>query len=398
MRKAVVSVAVLFALAGCGKEEPAGSDHDAAGFTVLRGAVEFPSVSDWVSPGEGLRRLVPLGDCVLGVGTYANGHRDVAANWAGDATCSALSLDPPAQDDQVALDGPPDQDGRRGGGLAGVVLPWDGGVLIGATGGLARRSPDGTVARLATLPFDDSAASPDAPGREAMATSITRAGNRILVVGNGSEPATVYVSDDGGATVRGVALPQAPGAEHPDQPRLLAADGDTVVATGYGGFWLTTWRSTDGGGTWTAARQPLPRTEPGGPGEWEIHLLLRAGTAWHVLGAVRDPHGPDRPLWLTSRDGVAWTPRDTAAMGEGGIVAATVDRAGDLVLVGVRDQAGKYSPDSRATYCGVVWAGPVGGPFDRGELGCTEHPPTATATLADGRVLIAGNRDIWVRR
>jgi hypothetical protein len=400
-RTGVLSVAVLLVLAGCGEEERAGSNQDAAGFTVLRAAVEFPSVSDWVPPGEGLRLLVPLGDCVLGVGSYANGHRTVAANWAGDATCSRLSLDPPARDDEVAPDSTPDHDGWRGGGLAGVVLPWHGGVLIGASNGLTRRLPDGTAEPLAVLPFDRGDSSPDAPDRSPRATSAVRVGDRLLVVGNGSEPATVYVSDDGGATVRGVALPQAPGAEQPDQPRLLATDsgetGKTVVATGYGGTWLTTWRSTDGGGTWTAARQPLPRTAPDEPGEWEIHLLLRAGTAWHVLGAVRDPRAPDRPLWLTSDDGVAWTPRDTTAMGEGGIVAATVDKAGDLVLVGVRDQATGYSPDSRATYCGVVWTGPVGGPFERGELDCTEHPPTATATLADGRVLIAGNRDLWVR-
>lgn len=385
----ILAVSLLLLLGACGDEPDASSNQDAAGFTVLRDAVEFPSVSDWVAPGQGLRQLVPLGDCVLGVGSYANGRRNVGANWAGNADCTQLSLDPPARDDQVA-DGPPDRDGWAGGGLSGVVLPWDGGVLIGAGEAFARRMPDGTTEPLATIPFDDTGRSPEATS-DARTTGITRSGNRILVVGNGSGPATVYVSDDAGATVRGIALPQAPGATSPDQPHLVAADGADVVATGYGGDWLTTWHSTDDGETWTAARL---RT---GPEQWLVRVVLKVGTTWHAVGSVTNPKGPDRPLWLSSQDGTTWAPRDTSAMGEGGVVAATVDRAGALVLVGVRDQVGKYSPGARATYCGVVWAGAAGGPFDRGELDCNEHPPSAVAALADGRVLIAGNRDLWVR-
>jgi hypothetical protein len=387
--RGLLVVALLLLLAACGDEPDAGSNQDAAGFTVVRNAVEFPSVSDWVSPGQGLRQLVPLGDCVLGVGTYANGQRDVGANWTGDATCTKLALDPAPRDDQVA-DGPPDRDGWTGGGVNGVVLPWDDGVLIGASESFERRTEDGATEPLATIPFDATNRSPEAT-RDPAATAITRSGDRILVVGNGTGPATVYASDDAGVTVRGIALPQAPGATTPDQPYLVAAAGADVVATGYGGDWLTTWHSTDGGTTWTAARL---RT---GPDQWLLTALLKVGTTWHAVGTVNNPKGPDRPLWLSSQDGTTWAARDTTAMGEGGIVAATVDQAGALVLVGVRDQVGKYSPGERETYCGVVWTGAAGGPFDRGELDCTEFPPSATVTLADGRVLIAGNRDLWVR-
>ncbi|GAB1513518.1 beta propeller repeat protein [Actinophytocola sp. KF-1] len=390
----VLVAALLLLLTACGdrpdagSNQNAGSNQDAAGFTVLRRAVEFPSVSDWIPPGQGLRQLVPLGGCVLGVGTYANGQRNVGANWTGNAGCTRLSIDPAPRDDQVA-DGPPERDGWAGGGLSGVVLPWDDGTLIGATDGLARRTPDGAVTPLAAIPFDNSGRSPEAPG-DARATAIARSGDRILVVGNGSGQATVYVSDDAGATVRGIALPQAPGGAH-DQPYLVAAAGADVVATGYGGDWLTTWHSADGGTTWRAARL---RT---GPDQWLVHVLVKVGTTWHAIGTVGNPKGPDRPLWMSSTDGTTWTPRDTTAMGEGGVVAATVDREGALVLVGVRDQVGKYSPGGRETYCGVVWTGAAGGPYQRGELDCNEFPPSAAATLADGRVLIAGNRDLWVR-
>jgi hypothetical protein len=387
MRRILV-VALLLLAGACGDEPDAGSNQDAAGFTVLREAVEFPSVSDWVTPGQGLRQLVPLGDCVLGVGTYANGQRNVGANWTGNPGCTELSLDPPARDGQVA-DGPPDRDGWTGGGLSGVVLPWDDGTLIGATSGLAMRTGDGAVTPLATIPFDSTGRSPEAVS-DPKATAITRSGDRILVVGNGSGPATVYISDDAGATVRGIELPQPPGGTH-DQPHLIAAAGADVVATGYGGDWLTTWHSTDGGGTWRAARLPT------GQDQWLVNVVLKVGTTWHAIGTVNDPKGPDAPLWLSSEDGDTWTPRDTTAMGEGGVVAATVDREGALALVGVRDQVGRYSPDARETYCGVVWTGAAGGPYERGELDCNEFPPSAAATLADGRVLIAGNRDLWVR-
>lgn len=384
---AVMPVVVLVLLSGCGEKKEAGSNQDAAGFTVLRNAVEFPSGSDWVVPGQGLRQLLPLGNCVLGVGTYANGQRYVRANWTGDAGCTTLRLDPPARA-ETAEDQPPDADGWAGDGLGGVALPWDDGVVIAAAGGIARRDAQGDVEFLATIPFDNTDRSADVPDPEAKTTSMTRSGNRILLVGSGSGPATVYASDDAGATVRGVALPQAPDAEHPDQPRLIAADGSSVVATGYGGDWLTTWWSADAGETWTAARL---RT---GPGQWLVDVVVRAGGGWHALGRVTNPTGPDRPLWLTSVDGTGWTVRDTTAMGEGGIVAATVDKAGALVLVGVRDQTDVASP---GTDCGVVWTGPAAGPFNRGEMGCNEFPPLTTATLADGRVLIAGNRDLWVR-
>lgn len=70
-------------LGGCGKVHAgeAGTGDTSAvglGFRKYAGVVGYPSVTGphnkgYVAPGEGLRQLVPLGDCVLGEGTFANG-------------------------------------------------------------------------------------------------------------------------------------------------------------------------------------------------------------------------------------------------------------------------------------------------------------------------------------
>lgn len=82
------------------------------------------------------------------------------------------------------------------------------------------------------------------------------------------------------------------------------------------------------------------------------------------------------------------------------------DAGSDQDAVGFPSVSDWVTPGQRAasaprpnggTFRGVVWTGAAGGPFDRGELDRTEFPPTAVVTLADGRVLIADNGDLWVR-
>ncbi|MEU4557476.1 hypothetical protein AB0F72_03755 [Actinoplanes sp. NPDC023936] len=65
--------------------------------------------------------------------------------------------------------------------------------------------------------------------------------------------------------------------------------------------------------------------------------------------------------------------------------------------VGAIDDASRRDPDQRPEYCGVVWIGDDNPPFKRVELGCGDSPPQAVTTLRDGRVLIAGNRNLWLR-
>ncbi|MDX5563940.1 hypothetical protein PYK79_12095 [Streptomyces sp. ID05-04B] len=59
----------------------------------------------------------------------------------------------------------------------------------------------------------------------------------------------------------------------------------------------------------------------------------------------------------------------------------------------------KSEPNSRTVWCSSVWVGDgTTTGWQRGGLGCSEDPPSAAATLTDGRVLIAGNRDLWLSR
>ncbi|MBC3839339.1 hypothetical protein GXW82_01360 [Streptacidiphilus sp. 4-A2] len=83
----------------------------ALGFVRYRDAVQWPSVSDYVPPGEGLQMLLPDGPCVLGIGTFQNGYRGVGANWRSSPGCDRLTLSPApgSGDPSSGGDGPPAQ-------------------------------------------------------------------------------------------------------------------------------------------------------------------------------------------------------------------------------------------------------------------------------------------------
>ena len=100
---------------------------------------------------------------------------------------------------------------------------------------------------------------------------------------------------------------------------------------------------------------------------------------------------------LTSTDGDSWKRTDGPGMGQGDLTAATVDASGQPVLVGSQRMPTPVNTDP--SYCGAVWVGDAGGAdWHRGALGCDAAPPTAAATPADGQVLVAGNRDLWLGR
>jgi hypothetical protein len=119
------------------------------------------------------------------------------------------------------------------------------------------------------------------------------------------------------------------------------------------------WRSVNGGRTWSVS------VVTGIPELFRVVALTRAGNRWVAVGTTNVKFTPGTVV-LTNTDGVRWAPG--IPVGRGEISAATVDSSGDGV-----------------------------GPWRRGELGCGDSPPQAAVTLTDGRVLIASNRDLWIR-
>jgi hypothetical protein len=370
------------------------------GFVRHGDAVDWPAASDWMPQGSGLRTLVPLAECVLALGDYRNGHRAVTANWTGEPACDRLRLDPAPDGSHGGGDGPPDAvNGWPGGGVsadAALVEP-DGTILAASSNGLSRYR-DGQREELARA--DLSTAGFEGQGSRSLVRGMVRTRSGRIVVNadlttSVGPPPAVLVSDDGGKSLHRVDLP-APGGPKPTERQLLAvlaADRDTVVAIGYGWNRPGAWLSTDGGRTWAVS------TVDGLPQHLMLTRLVRTGGRWLAFGAVdRTEAGEqDTTFVLTSVDGLRWEPGPTAGLGAGRVSDVTVDQSGTVVATGVIDDSRPHAEGRRDDYCGVVWLGDGTGPWRRGELGCGDSPPQAVATLRDGRVLIAGNRDLWLR-
>lgn len=410
--------AAALVLAGCGtiSAGDTGPDDTSAvelGFTKYAGAVDYPSVSGphdrgYVAPGEGLRQLVPLGDCVLGEGTFANGYHYVNVNWTGSAGCTKLSITPKPGTDNESDVPYSMRSGWLGGGLPGeVVVGWDDGSLIGVGATLTRRTPDGEQVRLATLPLTFNTHPEQETADDASVNTAVKVGP-LLLIGGGQyidrvESPYVFASDDAGKTVRRVPLPAINGRQPSTPVGDFGVHGREVVAFGaaatnaydfHSSGTIPFWRSVDGGAHWRSGE--IAGMPPG----TRVRRVLYASGRWFAVGgrARAGAFYDSLPLVLTSRDGGHWTRMDTAAMGSGEITAATVDSEGRPVLVGSAARP-KSKPNTRTVRCAVVWVGKgTTTGFKRGGLGCSEDPPTTAVTLADGRVLIAGNRDLWLSR
>src|SRR3954452_12152347 len=242
----LVAGAVLV-LVGCGqiRAGDTGTDDASAadlGFKKYAGAVDYPAVTGphdpgYVAPGEGLRQLVPLGDCALGEGTFANGYHYVNVNWTGNGSCTHLAITP-----KPVADGESDvpysmRSGWLGGGLPGdVVVAWGDGSLIGVGATLTRRTPDGEQVRLATLPLTFNAHPEQEGADDASVNSAVKAGSHLLIgggqtVGRVVSP-YVFVSDDAGRTVRRVSLPTIDGGQPATAVGDFGVNGKEVVAFG----------------------------------------------------------------------------------------------------------------------------------------------------------------------
>ncbi|MCM3807532.1 hypothetical protein ND808_16885 [Streptomyces sp. DR7-3] len=404
------AAALLPAVAGCGDREADGPAASATGFRHYAGAVQYPAVTKDSGGEHGLDTLVPYGDCVLGIGTYSNGHRDVGVNWTGDAACTKLSLDPAPETGATPGEVPGDMapgngaEGWGGGGLMGrAVLPGEDGSVYAAGTSLSHLDRSGRVQRLADLKVPPVEPDPDAePGARnpGGAAVMVRSGQRLILGGSVTEQRrlvpTVWISTDRGRTVRRHRLPAPGGAASASFTGTgvlaMAAEGRRIVviggnAQGQGRPRLPVWASTDGGRTWRTGLTP------------RLHgYAPLSGVLWHdgrwiaygarSYGGRADYGKPDRPSVLTSADGLHWRTEDTSALGEGRIRGATVDGSGALVLLGLR--SGDH------VFCGMVWTGGFGEDAERAELGCGDSLPSAITTRADGKVVIAGSNDLWV--
>ncbi|MBC3839340.1 hypothetical protein GXW82_01365 [Streptacidiphilus sp. 4-A2] len=286
-----------------------------------------------------------------------------------------------------------------------AVVRWTDGSLIAVDGDLNRVYPNGKLRRLADLglPVPEN---PDSESEDqGEAGTAIRVGQRLLI-GGGEMLSEVYhpllwVSDDVGATVRRVALPVPSGPDAHTAVGALAANGNSVVALAASASnaytnapvgQLAIWYSTDAGSRWTVD------SVGGLPAGAVMTGVIRLRNSWLAYGSIVHYGSPDRPLVLTSTDGRSWQRNDGPGMGLGDLVAATVDQAGQPVLVGSQVLP-KQQANTLSTYCGAVWVGDgKAADWKRGALSCDTAPPTAAATLPDGRVIVAGNRDLWLGR
>ncbi|GHG38181.1 MULTISPECIES: hypothetical protein [Amycolatopsis] len=374
----LVPLSLVLLVAACGQPAASAADgpKSALGFEVHAGAVQFPSDSDWVPSNVGLKALVPVNGCVLGLGDFANGYRDVNANWTGDAGCTELKLSP-----SPGSGGPGPEaagNGWRGGGLPAVAaVPGPDGSVIGAHAKFARRDADGTITELGELRGQ----------RDPRA--LARSGGTLVAVGSAfldgqTTRPVAWVSDDDGKTERTVVMPVVEGGDGADAPWSVAAAGPELLAAGFSNPQLQLWASHDGGGSWTVSQLATPSDQT------LVYGILPAGGRWLLYGEVSDGHSR-KPFVRTGKPG-AWSTVDVP--GPGAVVAATLDARGDPVLA---EQTTEPLQDGRNwRYCSAVVVREGQG-WQRGELGCGESPVRVATTLADGRVLIAGNRDLWLR-
>jgi hypothetical protein len=362
LRRSLLILPLLFAACAV---PPAESSDTVLGFTPHPGAVEFPSATlDWVDEATGLLALVPVGDCVTGIGSYATDTGTVPVNWSGERGCAKLVLG-------AIPEGTPGQAVRP---VTTAVALADGSI-IAAGEKFARRGPGGRATLSALDGYKDT-------------TALVKTGDRLVAIGTRAKNKTTtgpaaWLSDDGGVTSRRIDLPTGGGKARPD---VLGVDGDSLLAASGDAATVTLWSSADRGQTWAVSTSPVGE-------DTTITGVVRAGAEWLVFGGAGRESGRRTPVLLRGNPG-GWKLEGLAHFGEGGIVAGTVDKTGNAILLG-RD-FDRAKTVKRPRYCAAVWV-QDGASWERGELGCAEQPPRLVTTLADGRVLIAGNRDLWLR-
>jgi hypothetical protein len=164
----------------------------------------------------------------------------------------------------------------------------------------------------------------------------------------------------------------------------VAAAGPELLAAGYSNPRLQLWASHDGGGSWTVSELATPSDQT------LVYGILPVGGQWLLYGEISDGHS-QKPFVRIGKPG-AWSTVEVP--GPGAVVAGAPDAHGNPVLAVANREPFRDKQNRR--FCSAVLVRDGQG-WQRGELGCGESPVRVATTLADGRVLIAGNRDLWLR-
>jgi hypothetical protein len=254
-------------------------------------------------------------------------------------------------------------------------------------------------------------------------------GGRWIAVGGVMEnflTAAIWISDDGATWTRAT-LDTTEVSDEYTYAFDVAAVGDALVAVGSWGAvpsdqrsWVS-WTSTDGGATWTEAREEnmpaLGAVASGGPGlvgaqwnysgttpfdttmvtstdgaTWELTATLEMAAVYAIdvigdrivaVGNVQaDPNGEsEAAAWYSDDGGVTWTPADVP---DGGALLTMQDLAvlgGGLAAIGAGGANASVSVDAWRTADGATWE----------QFGIADGAIGSGLAAVDGGLVAVGN-------
>jgi hypothetical protein len=382
----------------------AGAGAEQHGFVHHVNAVDFPAPAQGVDTGK-MIGLVRYGQCAIGLGEVETGSTQ-PAYWGGSGDCTHLGLDTVGTG-EAEPDSGPAASHPGGSFLTDAVVNPDGSVIAvgedlehndyNASSGEVYRLTSGLDPVTELDPPQNAGQEWQNQTGQVMFTAVERVGGTLLIGGRQSTPAsegrpTIWSSSDGGKTLTAIDLPGP--ANVVAGVDAMAVQGETVLALGNATAdeqhdTLVGWLSKDGGRSWTSIGQPnIAATSISG--------IAYADGRWFAAGDTQGAKMP-QPILLTSSDARSWQMTSLPAPGGGGSVTGlTVDATGTPIVVGWTG-APPSGPDYTTTECGAIWLTAPPATWTDAATGCGGPTPTGVVTLADGRVLVASDHDLWIR-
>ncbi|HEX4221856.1 MAG TPA: hypothetical protein VHZ97_05820 [Pseudonocardiaceae bacterium] len=377
---------------------------DQHGFVRYANAVAFPPPYKGTESGAMLG-LIPYGQCAMGLGEVEDASTQ-PTYWSGGGDCEHLGMNGSGTGEAEPDSGPASS--HPGGSLlTGGVVTADGSVIAvgedqehndyNASSGQVYSIGSGmNLVTELDSPQNADKQWQDKNG-QVMFNAIAQVGTTLLVGGRQSSPTsegrpTIWSSTDGGRTLTPIDLP-AP-ASLVAGVDAMAVHGDTVLALGNATAdeqhdTLIGWLSTDQGRTWSdIGRQSFAASSISG--------IVFANGRWFAAGDTEGAKMPE-PVLLTSSDARHWQVTSLPApQGGGSVTGLTVDRTGTPIVVGWTGGP-PSGQDATTTECGAIWLTTPPATWTDAATGCGGPTPTGVVTLADGRVLVASDHDLWIR-